>query len=73
MFSKTTTTEVHPLLANTKQVARLLNVSERTVFSLHANGELPALKIGGSLRFSIKDLHEMIQRRLEENQKKTED
>lgn len=43
-------------LLTAKQVADLLQLGLRTVYHYAANGELPARKIGGSLRFHRADL-----------------
>lgn len=46
-----------PCLLRVDQVARLLGVSERTIFSITApRGELVAMKIGGSLRYDPADI-----------------
>jgi excisionase family DNA binding protein len=39
-----------PLL-NVRAAAALLNVSRRTVYELVASGELPHVRVGGSIRF----------------------
>ena len=37
---------------NVSEVAALLNISERQVYKLAADGSLPSFKIGGSVRFN---------------------
>lgn len=44
-----------------KDVAALLKVSEKTVYSLAQTAELPAFKIRGQWRFSRKDLDTWIE------------
>jgi len=44
-------------------VARLLNVNPRTVYRWCSAGELPHLKIGGSLRFKQSDLLALLEKR----------
>ena len=44
-------------------VARLLNVNPRTVYRWYSAGELPHIKIGGSLRFKQSDLLALLERR----------
>ncbi len=45
-----------PLLLDYREAARLLAVSERTVWSLVAKGELPAVRIGRAVRIDRRDL-----------------
>ena len=49
-----------------KDVANLLKVGEKTVYSMAQKGELPAFKVRGQWRFSRKDIDEWI-----ENQKRS--
>ncbi|MCD2514730.1 helix-turn-helix domain-containing protein [Massilia sp. G4R7] len=44
-----------------KDVAALLKVSEKTIYSMAQNGELPAFKVRGQWRFSRKDLDAWIE------------
>jgi excisionase family DNA binding protein len=39
-----------------KEVAQLLKVGEKTVYSMAQTGELPAFKVRGQWRFSRKDI-----------------
>ena len=45
-----------------KEVASLLKVGEKTVYSMAKSGELPAFKVRGQWRFSRKDLDAWIER-----------
>lgn len=45
-----------------KDVAMLLKVSEKTVYSMAQNGELPAFKVRGQWRFSRNDLDAWIEK-----------
>jgi excisionase family DNA binding protein len=45
------------------EVAELLKVGERTVYSLAQRRELPCFKVGGQWRFSRGALHQWIQRK----------
>lgn len=56
MFQRRSEPPIEPMLLNTRQAAQLLNISERTVFSLIKEGKLPSVKIGRCLRFSVADL-----------------
>ncbi len=62
MFEQRTQEAIGPLLLNTRQTAKLLNISERTVFALTKSGDLPSVKIGRCLRFSVSDLETFIKR-----------
>ena len=45
-----------------KDVAALLQVGEKTVYSMAQNGELPAFKVREQWRFSRKDIDEWIEK-----------
>jgi excisionase family DNA binding protein len=49
-----------PLLVSQPEAARLLGVSERTVFQLRADGKLPAVKIGAAIRYDVEDIKKYI-------------
>ena len=44
-----------------KDVATLLKVGEKTVYSMAQSGELPAFKVRGQWRFSRKDIDAWIE------------
>ncbi|GAB5500973.1 MAG: hypothetical protein PsegKO_32840 [Pseudohongiellaceae bacterium] len=44
-----------------KEVAQLLKVGEKTVYSMAQSGELPAFKVRGQWRFSRKDIDAWIE------------
>ena len=44
------------ILIDIREASRLLSLSERTVFALKADGLLPFVKVGKSLRFRVADL-----------------
>ncbi|MCG7874766.1 MAG: helix-turn-helix domain-containing protein [Candidatus Thiodiazotropha taylori] len=44
-----------------KEVASLLKVGEKTVYSMAQTGELPAFKVRGQWRFSRKDIDAWIE------------
>ncbi len=52
-----------PLLYSPSQCARALNISPRTLWSLTAAGEIPALKIGRLVRYDPEDLRAFIARK----------
>ena len=47
---------IEVLLITAKQVAEILNVSERTVYNLHYAGHLDSVKIGSARRYSLIDV-----------------
>ena len=51
-----------------KDVATLLKVSEKTIYSMAQAGELPAFKVRGQWRFSREDLNSWIERQKRANQ-----
>jgi len=54
-----------PLLIGVEEVARLLNVSPRTVWTLTATGELPHLRIGRRVLYSSEGVRSWTQSRLQ--------
>lgn len=44
------------ILVNSRDAARLLAISERTVFQLRKDGQLPFCKLGGAVRFDRRAL-----------------
>jgi excisionase family DNA binding protein len=55
-------------LMTPRQVAKLLQISERTLWTWHRNGRLPAVKIGpdgrnGSVRYRPADVARFIEER----------
>ena len=60
---KSDVVSMEPLLIDVKEVARLLNVCERTVRTLTKNGELPVVKLASRVLYSIKDLIEFVRQK----------
>lgn len=56
-----------------KDVAALLKVGEKTIYSMAQSGELPAFKVRGQWRFSKKDMDEWIEKQKEATQDLNED
>ena len=52
---------VESLTVNVKTAAKMLNVCERTVRNLTKRGELPVVRIGSSVRYSRKVLHDFVE------------
>jgi excisionase family DNA binding protein len=53
------------VLLTKKEAARELRLSERSVHSLLKSGDLPTIRLGGSVRISRSDLLQFIARRRE--------
>jgi excisionase family DNA binding protein len=51
-----------------KDVAALLKVGEKTIYSMAQSGELPAFKVRGQWRFSRKDLDAWIEQQKHSSQ-----
>jgi excisionase family DNA binding protein len=49
-----------PLLWTSREAARALALSERTLFSLVKRGEVPCVRIGRAVRFDPRDLRTWI-------------
>jgi excisionase family DNA binding protein len=48
-------------LVNARELAKLLSISERSLYRLKSTGELPApVVLGGSVRWRLKEIHDWI-------------
>jgi excisionase family DNA binding protein len=47
-------------LLTAKQAAERLTISARTVFELTRTGQLPSIRIGGSVRYALSDIEAFI-------------
>ena len=56
-----------------KDVAALLKVGEKTVYSMAQSGELPGFKVRGQWRFSRKDIEDWIETQKRTTQELSED
>jgi len=50
------------LLLTPRQAARSLNVCERTLYGLTRRGQIPAIRIGRAVRYSVDDLKAWIKK-----------
>lgn len=46
-----------PILVDVREAARLLCISQRTLWTLTNGGEIPSLKIGRCVRYRLEDLN----------------
>ncbi len=53
-------TPLPPMLVSVRDAAKLLAVCEKSLWSLTNRGELPSVKIGRSVRYSLADLQAFI-------------
>ncbi len=53
--------EREPMLVTAREAARILSISERTLFTLTKAGEIPVLKIGRAVRYDPRDLQKWIE------------
>lgn len=51
------------LLVTPREAAKALSICEKTLWSLTKCGELPAVRIGRSVRYDVADLRAFIERR----------
>ncbi len=54
---------MNELLVNERRAAKLLNVSPRTLWAWRRAGIIPCVRIGRSVRYSIRSLEAWIQER----------
>jgi len=54
---------VPPILVDPREAARLLSISERTLWDLTYQQEIPSLKIGRCVRYRVADLHGWAERK----------
>lgn len=54
---------VSPLVLNVREAAKLLSISERTLFTITKRGEMPAVRIGSRVLYDPADLANYVQRR----------
>ncbi len=52
----------NPLLVTGREAARLLCISERTLFDLRKNGTIKAVIVGRSVRFAMADIAAAVER-----------
>jgi len=60
MFHERTEQTIEPLLLTARQTARMLAISERSLYSLTKAGNLPAVRIGRSVRYDPDDIRAWI-------------
>ena len=60
---------VNEMVLKLKDVAALLKVGEKTVYSMAQTGELPAFKVRGQWRFSRKDIDAWIEQQKQTTQR----
>ncbi len=66
MFGSKQTT-IEPLLLSSREAAKALSISERTLFALAERGELHKIHVGRAVRYSVNDLKSWIEKKSSEN------
>ena len=61
MFQTRTEQTIEPMLLTVRQAAKVLSISERTLWTLTANGEIQAVRFGRSVRYDPADLRQWIE------------
>lgn len=64
---------LHDEVLTVKDVATLLRVGTKTVYSMAQNGEIPAFKVRGQWRFSRKDIEAWIEQQKNTTQEFSEE
>ncbi len=63
MFAQITERTIEPILLTARQAARLLNISERTLYARTADGSISVVRIGNrGIRYDPADLRAWIER-----------
>ena len=63
MFQQTEQQAITPLLLTARQAAKLLNISERTLYARTADGSIAVVRIGNrGIRYDPADLRRWIER-----------
>ncbi len=58
-----TPSDTHPQLLTSREAAEVLTISPRTLHTLTASGQIPHVRIGHLVRYSIDDLRQWIAER----------
>lgn len=59
---ETETPPIPPLLVTSRDAARMLCVSERTLWGLTARGGVPCVRLGRAVRYAVADLAAYVER-----------
>ncbi len=62
MTNETQTVKDEPRLKNYRTAAAYLSLSEREVWRMGKEGNIPTIRIGRSVRFDVRDLDEWIEK-----------
>jgi len=65
LLSPPATPSIARILVTPREAARALSICEKTLWSLTKRGELPAVKIGRSVRYNLADLQLLVNQRKE--------
>jgi excisionase family DNA binding protein len=62
---------IEPMVVDEEQAARMLGISRRMVFEFRSKGELQHVRFGRLIRYRVSDIHAFLERKLMENDPKT--
>lgn len=65
--SATSNQKEQPILITEKEAARLLGVSDRTIWQLRKDGRLRGVKIGAAVRYARSELDRFISEQMSQN------
>jgi excisionase family DNA binding protein len=60
MIAKQTPLMISPLVVDEHQAAAMLGISERKLWEYRNSGELPIVRLGRLVRFSVEDLRKFV-------------
>ena len=63
---------LRPLLLSPRDAAKALSISEKTLFNYTKAGDIPVVRIGRAVRYSLDDLKAWIARRSEKKSKENQ-
>ena len=61
VFAQRNEPTIEPMLLTVRQAAKVLSISERTLFTLTQDGQIPAVRFGRSVRYDPADLRRWIE------------
>ena len=71
MFQQRTEQTIEPWLFTSKEAAKALCISERTLYALAKAGEIPAVRVGRAVRYDPADLRAWVESAKKNSRKTT--
>jgi len=66
-MQRTANREILPLLVPPRTAAKMLSLSEKTLYNLTRAGEIPVLRLERAVRYQVSDLESWISKKISEN------